>query len=184
MGDPGAGGLSMSYILTQFAKYGFLGSKSCFVSACMWDATLSERAWSTQYLAAYSTRGDRLRLSESRWVSIWSRTLRHACARIVCASSRLTRKDERRPHELARRSEVKNSFTEGWENCTTLEPSRFTTSTRLEQIDSTACSGSSGRQSVLSLGIASPSSKSTARISASSSTRSGLMATVRQWKRR
>ena len=69
--------------------------------------------------------------------------------------------------------DVKYSLTEKCANCTTGDPpSGFTTESKLEQIDGTQCSGSSGRQSAKSEGI-DPASKSNARNSASSLTLSG-----------
>src|SRR5579863_7236261 len=81
----------------------------------------------------------------------------------------------------ARRVEVRNSFTEKWENCIVSEPQVLTTASKLEQVDSTAPNGSSGRQSARYVGVG-PASKSNARISASSLTRSGRDATATHWK--
>jgi hypothetical protein len=78
---------------------------------------------------------------------------------------------------------VRNSFTEKCENCTTALLLTLTTAIKLEHVDRTASSGSSGRQSASNLGF-SPSSKSNARNSASSSTRRGRGATVMHWKSR
>src|SRR6266853_2214696 len=78
---------------------------------------------------------------------------------------------------LANRVDVKNSFTEKCENCITWEFSTLTRESNVEHVDSTASTGSSRRQSSRYLGIC-PSSKSNARNSASSSTRSGRETTA------
>src|SRR6266581_6682551 len=85
--------------------------------------------------------------------------------------------------QRARRSDIRNSFTEKCENCTTRVPLLMITETRLEQADSTASSWSSHRQSAINFGIP-PVLKSNARTSASSSTRSGRLATARHCKSR
>jgi hypothetical protein len=81
----------------------------------------------------------------------------------------------------ARRFDVKYSFTEKCENWITSEP--YTSSTmasRLEHVDRTACLGSSSRQSSRNVGVDAV-SKSNARNSASSSTRSGREAAATHW---
>ena len=83
----------------------------------------------------------------------------------------------------ARRFDVKYSFTEKCENWITGEPSTSTIASKLEHVDSTACAGSSSRQSSRSVGVDSA-SKSNARNSASSSTRSGREAAATHWKSR
>src|SRR6266702_3165527 len=85
--------------------------------------------------------------------------------------------------QLASRSDTRNSFTEKCENCTTRVPFSMITETKLEQADSTASSWSSHRQSAINLGIP-PVLKSNASSSASSSTRSGRVATARHCKSR
>ena len=85
----------------------------------------------------------------------------------------------------ARRFDVKYSFTERCANWITRVPSMSTMASRLEQVDCTAHTGSSGRQSSRSVGVDSVSySYSKARNSASSSTRSGRVAAVTHWKSR
>jgi hypothetical protein len=90
---------------------------------------------------------------------------------------------------MARRLDVRNSLTEKCEMDDTLDDTRFTGSDngdycKLEQGAKSACSSSSHRQFGFNFGIPSALSKSTARTSASSSTRSGLMATTRHCNRR
>src|SRR6266571_377054 len=80
------------------------------------------------------------------------------------------------------RFDVRNSFTEKCEKCTTVVSPTLTTSIKLEHVDRTVSLGSSGRQSASKLGL-SP-SRSNARNSASSSTRRGREATAMHWKRR
>src|SRR5579863_10386736 len=81
----------------------------------------------------------------------------------------------------ARRVDIRNSFTEKCENCTTWEPSTSTTASKLEQVDNRASSGSTGRQQGRIVGI-SLALKSNARNSASSLTRRGWDATATHWK--
>ena len=105
----------------------------------------------------------------------------------VCAGSRSIRNRETSPYsDSARREDVRYSFTEKCENCTTRDLPWGTIVIKLEQVDSTASSSSSHRQSSFSVGI--PPSvdawKSNANNSASSSTRSGRAATVRHCNRR
>ena len=86
---------------------------------------------------------------------------------------------------MARRSDVRNSLTEKCENCTTRALPSPTTVIKLEQVDNTARSWSSRRQSAFNEGIPpGASSKSNASTSASSSRRRGRTATVRHCKRR
>src|SRR6266853_4063281 len=73
---------------------------------------------------------------------------------------------------LAKQEDIKNSFTEKCENCTTGESPTLTRESNVEHVDSTASRGSSRRQSLRNFGIG-PTLKSNARNSASSSTRSG-----------
>ena len=47
----------------------------------------------------------------------------------------------------AKRADIKYSLTEKWENCITEEPSMLTRASNVEQVDSTASTGSSRRQS-------------------------------------
>src|SRR5579863_6874636 len=77
----------------------------------------------------------------------------------------------------AKREDVKNSFTEKCENCTTTELSTLTRASNVEHVDSTASTGSSSRQSSRYFGIG-PASKSNATKSASSSTSSGRETTA------
>jgi len=85
--------------------------------------------------------------------------------------------------DSARRFDVKYSFTEKWANCITEDPPTSTMASRLEHVDRTACAGSSSRQSSRSVGAESV-SKSNARNSASSATRSGREAAATHWKSR
>ena len=91
---------------------------------------------------------------------------------------------------------MRNSLTEKCENCTTLVSeseeskdvsssswSTLTIAIKLEHDDRSACSSSSQRQVVFNFGIPSATSKSTARTSASSFTRSGRVATTRHCNR-
>lgn len=83
------------------------------------------------------------------------------------------------------RLDIRNPFTEKQEkreNRTTCEPSTVTTATKLEHVESTASPAFSGRQDKTNVGV-SPASKSNARNSASSLTRSGLEAATMHWKR-
>src|SRR5487761_1370245 len=82
--------------------------------------------------------------------------------------------------DSASRFDVKYSFTEKCENWITLESSTSTIASRLEHVNSTARAGSSSRQSSRSLGVDSA-SKSKARNSASSPTRSGREAAATHW---
>src|SRR5579863_266716 len=82
-----------------------------------------------------------------------------------------------------RRVDVKNSLTEKCENWITGEPSTSTMDSRLEHVDNTAYTGSSRRNFSSNFGIG-LTSKSKARKSASSSTRSGREATATHWNRR
>ena len=84
---------------------------------------------------------------------------------------------------MASRFEVKNSFTEKCENCTTGEPSTSTTAMRLEQAESTASSVYSGRQPFIRSGVVSDSNR-IARTSASSSIRRGRKETTSHRNRR
>ena len=63
-------------------------------------------------------------------------------------------------------------------------PFPWTMEIKQEHDDRSACSWSSHRQPVFNVGISSPTSKSTARTSASSSTRSGRVATTRHCNKR
>src|SRR5712691_10305217 len=83
----------------------------------------------------------------------------------------------------ASRLDVKYSLTEKCANWITEDPSTLTTASKLEHVDNTACTGSSGRHSARNVGV-DPSSKSNARNSASSLTRSGRDATATHWNRR
>ena len=88
---------------------------------------------------------------------------------------------------FARWSEVKNSFTEKWANCTMQSPVNWslTMTIRLEQVEMTPCCLSSHRHAWLSVGILSlVRSKTSARTSTTSLTQSGRVATVRYCKRR
>ena len=167
-------------------KYGFELSNKSSIPSRTHDDTSSNRAWSTQCLAAYLTRGGPLASLFSACTSSRSSVARHACAMRVCAGSRSIRNREISPcGDRARRDDVRNSFTEKCENCTTRESSRGMMVIKLEQVESTASSSSSRRQSSFNVGIPLEDSvKSNASSSASSSTRSGRTATVRHCNRR
>src|SRR6267154_2984957 len=83
---------------------------------------------------------------------------------------------------LASRTDVKYSLTEKCANWITGEPSTSTTASKLEHVDITVFSGSSGRQSARNVGVDLV-SKSNARNSASSLTRSGRDAAATHWNR-
>ena len=83
------------------------------------------------------------------------------------------------PFAVASRSDVRNSLTEKCESCTIRDPSDSTIAIKLKHEVRSACSSSSQRQFGFSFGIPSSSRKLTARTSASSSTRSGQIATTR-----
>src|SRR6266852_4353190 len=83
----------------------------------------------------------------------------------------------------ASRPDVKYSLTENCANWITGDPSTLTTASKLEHVDNTACTGSSGRHSARNVGVDS-SSKLNARNSASSLTRSGRDATATHWNSR
>src|SRR5258708_5051899 len=84
---------------------------------------------------------------------------------------------------LASRADVRYSLTEKCANWITGESSTLTTVSKLEQVDITAFSGSSGRQSTRNVGVDLV-SKSNARNSASSLTRSGRDAAATHWNSR
>src|SRR6267154_5458685 len=93
-------------------------------------------------------------------------------------------KRERVSFVSASRADVKYSLTEKCENWITGEPSTSTTASKLEHVDITVYSGSSGRQSARNVGVELVSkSKSNARNSASSLTRSGRDAAATHWNR-
>ena len=107
-------------------KWGLLASKSCSIPPCTRDETLSTRACAIQCSAAYPERGKLLQsLSADSDPSSLSpedsRVPRQACARRVCASSGEICRWETSPPDVASRYEVRNSFTEKCENCTTRE---------------------------------------------------------------
>src|SRR6266850_4846715 len=83
----------------------------------------------------------------------------------------------------AKRVDVKNSWTERCEKCTngeSFESSALTSEINVEQVDSTAWSGSSRPQSSRNFGMG-PSLKSNARNPASSLARRGREATATHW---
>src|SRR5260221_12805089 len=85
--------------------------------------------------------------------------------------------------DSARLFDVKYYLTGKCANWITEEPYTSTMASRLEHVDRTACAGSSSRQSSRSVGVESV-SKSNARNSATSSTRSGREAAATHWKSR
>ena len=176
----------MSWIRSHAAKCGLEPSNRSSIPSRMRDDTFLNWAWSTQCSAAYSTRGDPLASLFPACSSSRSSVARHACAMRVCAGSGSIRNREISPcGDRARRDDVRNSFTEKCENCTTRESSRGMMVIKLEQVESMASSSSSHRQSSFSVGIPPEDSvKSNASSSASSSTRSGRTATVRHCNRR
>src|SRR3981081_996666 len=84
---------------------------------------------------------------------------------------------------LASRADVMYSLTEKCANWITGDPSALTTVSKLAHVDQTACAGSSGRHPARNVGVHPP-SKSKARNSASSLTRSGRDATATHWNSR
>src|SRR6266702_5144782 len=83
------------------------------------------------------------------------------------------------------RGDVRYSFTEKWENCTTSESPSWTTVIRLEHVKSIASSWSSHHQSTFNFGISPQVNalKSSASTSASSVIQSGLTVTARHCSR-
>jgi len=147
----------------------------------MFCDTSWNRAWPTQRNAAYLARANRFRSSLVIFSSMCSRTPRQARATMVCASVIETWNREMVSFDSARRFDVRYSFTEKCANWMTDDPSTSTIASRLEHVDRTAYAGSSSRQSSRSVGVESV-SKSNARNSASSSTRSGREAAATHWK--
>src|SRR6201990_643863 len=84
---------------------------------------------------------------------------------------------------LGSRADVKYSLTEKCANWITGESSTLITTSKLGHVDITVFSGSSGRQSARNVGV-DPVSKSNARNSASSLTRSGRDAAATHWNSR
>ena len=175
----------MSCTWSHAVKCGLELSNRSSIPSRTRDDTLNW-AWATQCSAAYLTRGDPLASLLPACSSSWSNVARQACAMRVCAGSRSLWNRETSPcGDCARQEDVRNSFTEKWENCTTWESSQGMIVIKLEQVDSMACSWSSHRQSSFNVGRPPEDAvKSNTSSSASSSTRSDRTATVRHCNRR
>src|ERR1700677_5414859 len=103
----------MSCNWSHAAKYGSFESKRRRIPSSIRDDTVPNCACSTQCRLAYPANG---KLSSALLLfelpSNWSRVPKQAWARVVCAGSGMIWKSEASPFEVARRLEVKNSFTE------------------------------------------------------------------------
>ena len=144
------------------------------------DTPLNQ-AWHAQCSMAYSARENFSRSSSVIFLSMYSRRPRQACAMVIWANVMETWKQDIVSSDSASHSNVKYSFTEKCANWTTDNPYTPMTVSRLEHVDSTACAGFSLHQSSQNVGVKSI-SKSNARNSVSSLTRSGWEAAATHWK--
>ena len=97
------------------SKCGLSTSKRQSSASLMRNSTFPTRACSTQYRSTYGSRAISSTLSSEVWSSTLSKTARQAWARITWEGS-LAIWNWKTSSMEARRSDVKNSFTEKWEN--------------------------------------------------------------------